>query len=181
MNPLLRYLDRNGILLCNANPELPALEDVGCSWSDVTELIDRQELFYCKAFKKRTTYLSAKAYYLLKEIRWKKPLTPAAQKIHDILEDGAAVDTAFLKAVSGLDAKGFREGFDLLLQNLYITALYNGKPLNENWSAFLYGTAEEWEERVPAPAPVENPGERLWEILGQTMTERQFKSLIGGR
>ena len=106
MNPLLRYLDRNGILLCNTNPELPALEDVGCSWSDVTELIDRQELFYCKAFKKRTTYLSAKAYYLLKEIRRKKPLTPAAQKIHDILEDGAAVDTAFLKAVSGLDAKG---------------------------------------------------------------------------
>lgn len=51
MNPLLRYLDRNGILLCNTNPELPALEDVGCSWSDVTELIDRQELFYCKAFK----------------------------------------------------------------------------------------------------------------------------------
>ena len=44
MNPLLRYLDRNGILLCNTNPELPALEDVGCSWSDVTELIDRQEL-----------------------------------------------------------------------------------------------------------------------------------------
>lgn len=180
MNPLLRYLDRNGILLCNANPELPALEDVGCSWSDVAELIDRQELFYCKAFKKRTTYLSTEAYYLLKEVRRKKPLTPAAQKIQAILGDGAAVDAACLKAVSGLDAKEFREGLDLLLQNLYITALYNGKPRNENWSAFLYGTAEEWEKRVPAPAPVENPGERLWEILGQTMTERQFKSLTGG-
>ena len=177
MNPLLQYLNTNGILLCNTNPELSALEDIGCGWSDVTELIDRQELFYCKTFKKRTTYLSKETYYLLKEVRQKKPLTPAAQKIYSMLEDGAAVETDFLKAVSGLDAKSYREGFDFLLQNLYITALRNGKPLNENWSAFLYGTAVEWEKRAPAPAPVENAGERLWEILSRTMTERQFRSL----
>ena len=181
MKNLLNYLQKYGILLCNANPELPALEDVGCTWGDVTALIDRQELFYCKVYKKRTTYLSREAYYLLKEIRQKKPLTPAAQKIYAILKDGAAVETDFLKAVSGLDVKSCREGFDLLLQNLSVTALHNGKPLHENWSAFLYGTAEEWEKHAPAPAPVENPGERLWEILSQTMTERQFKSLTGGR
>ena len=68
-----------------------------------------------------------------------------------------------------------------LLQNLYVTALHNGKPLNENWSAFLYGTSEEWEKRIPAPAPIENASERLWEILSQTMTERQFRSLTGRR
>ena len=48
MNRLRQYLNRNGILLCSANPELPALEDIGCGWSDVTELIDRQELFTAK-------------------------------------------------------------------------------------------------------------------------------------
>lgn len=181
MSRLLHYLNQNGILLCNTNPELPALEDIGCGWGDVTELIDRQELFYCKAFQKRTAYLSKEVYYLLKEVRQKKPLTPAAQKIYAILEDGAAVEASFLKAVSGLDPKSFRGGFDLLLQNLYITALRNGKPLNESWSTFLYGTAEEWEKRAPGPAPAENPGERLWEILSQTMTERQFKSLTGER
>lgn len=181
MSELLKYLQKYGILLCNANPELPALEDIGCTWGDVTALIDRQELFYCKTFKKRTTYLSRETYYLLKEIRQKKPLTSAAQRIYAILENGAAAETNFLKAVSGLDAKSYREGFDLLLQNLYITALYNGKPLNENWSAFLYGTAEEWEKHVSAAAPIENASERLWEILSQTMTERQFKSLTGGR
>ena len=58
MGRLLEYLENYGILLCNTNPELPALEDIGCTWGDVTALIDRQELFYCKAFKKRTTYLS---------------------------------------------------------------------------------------------------------------------------
>lgn len=181
MSQLLNYLQKYGILLCNANPDLPALEDIGCTWRDATELIDRQELFYCKAFRKRTTYLSKEAYYLLKEVRQKKPLTPAAQRIYAILEDGAAVETDFLKAVSGLDPKSYREGFDLLLQNLSITALHNGKPLNENWSTFLYGTAEEWEKRAPPPAPVENAGDRLWELLSQTMTERQFRSLAGRR
>lgn len=181
MNPLLRYLKKNGILLCNANPELPALDDVGCGWGDVAALIDRRELFYCKAFKKRTTYLSGEVYYLLKEIRRKKPLTPAAARIYSILEDGAEAGTDFLKAVSGLDPKSYREGFALLLQNLDVTALRNGKPLNENWSSFLYGTAEEWERRAPAPPPVENARERLWEILSRTMTERQFRALAGGR
>ncbi len=181
MGRLLEYLENYGILLCNTNPELPALEDIGCTWGDVTALIDRQELFYCKAFKKRTTYLSREAYHLLKKIRQKKQLTPAAQKIYSILEDGAAAETDFLKAVSSLDAKSYREGFDFLLQNLYVTALHNGKPLNENWSAFLYGTSEEWEKRIPAPAPIENASERLWEILSQTMTERQFRSLTGRR
>ena len=176
MGRLLEYLENYGILLCNTNPELPALEDIGCTWGDVTALIGRQELFTCKAFQKRTTYLSQEAYHLLKKIRQKKQLTPAAQKIYSILEDGAAVETDFLKAVSGLDAKSYREGFDLLLQNLYVTALHNG-----NWSAFLYGTSEEWEKRTPAPAPIENASERLWGILSQTMTERQFRSLTGRR
>ena len=78
MNPLQSYLGDNGILLCNRNPDLPALEDVGCTWQDVTELIDRHELFYSKAFRKRTTYLSPEAYYLLKAAKPQKPLIPPA-------------------------------------------------------------------------------------------------------
>lgn len=181
MSRLLHYLQKYGILLCNHNPDLPALEDIGCSWGDVTELIDRQELFYCKAFRKRTTYLSKETYYLLKEVRQKKPLTPAAQRIYAILEECPMAEADFLKTVSGLDAKSYREGFGFLLQNLYMTALHNGKPLNENWSTFLYGTAAEWERRAPAPILAGDAEKRLWEILSQTMTERQFKSLTGKR
>lgn len=181
MSRLLHYLQKYGILLCNRNPDLPALEDIGCSWGDVTELISSQALFYCKAFRKRTTYLSKETYYLLKEVRQKKPLTPAAQRIYAILEGCPLAEADFLKTVSGLDAKSYREGFNCLLQNLHITALHNGKPLNENWSAFLYGTAAEWERRAPASIPVGDAEKRLWEILSQTMTERQFKSLTGKR
>ena len=180
MNLLLKYLQKYGILLCNTNPDLRALEDIGCTWADVTALIDRQELFYCKAFRKRTTYLSKETYYLLKEVRQKKPLTPSAQRIYAILENGAEAETGFLKAVSGLDGKAYREGVDFLLQNLYVTALRNGKLLNESWSTFLYAAAE-WEKCAPAAVPIENASERLWEILSQTMTERQFRSLTGGR
>ena len=46
INPLQSYLEANGILLCNQSPDLPALEDVGCTWQDVTELIDQHKLFY---------------------------------------------------------------------------------------------------------------------------------------
>ena len=180
MNLLLKYLQKYGILLCNTNPDLPALEDIGCGWGDVTELIDRQELFYCKAFRKRTTYLSKETYYLLKEVRQKKPLTPSAQRIYAILENGAEAETGFLKAVSGLDGKAYREGVDFLLQNMYVTALRNGKLLNESWATFIYAAAE-WEKCAPAAVPIENASERLWEILSQTMTERQFRSLTGGR
>ena len=106
-----------------------------------------------------------------------KPLTPPAQRIYAILENGAEAETGFLKAVSGLDGKAYREGFDFLLQNMYVTALRNGKPLNESWSTFLYAAAAEWEKRAPGPPPAENAEARLWEILSRTMTERQFRSL----
>lgn len=49
MNPLERYLREYGLLLCNQNPELPALEDIGAGWQDVTALIDAHRLFYSKA------------------------------------------------------------------------------------------------------------------------------------
>lgn len=52
------YIDYAGILTCNVNPYLPSLSDIGCDWSDAVALIDSHDLFYCKAYRKRTTYLS---------------------------------------------------------------------------------------------------------------------------
>ena len=37
---LLKYLDYAGILTCNINPYLPALDDIGRTWNDVVGLID---------------------------------------------------------------------------------------------------------------------------------------------
>lgn len=178
MNRLLDYLETNGILLCNANPYLPALEDVGCAWQDVTELIDNQLLFYSKAYKKRTAYLSREVYYLLKAVKPQKPLTPTAETLYGLLEQIPTAETSFLKRVSALSAKEYSQGFDFLLQNLYITAVKNGMALNENWSAFYYGTATEWEKNSPDIYACADPLARLWEILSHTMTEKQFRAFI---
>lgn len=178
MNPLQSYLGDNGILLCNRNPDLPALEDVGCTWQDVTELIDRHELFYSKAFRKRTTYLSPEAYYLLKAAKPQKPLIPPAEHILSLLGNGSIAETAFLKQVCGLSSREYRDGFDFLLQNLYITAMANGTVLNESWSTFQYGTAQAWEELSPSPPQCGDAKVRLWELLRPTVPERCFRSLI---
>ena len=178
MNRLLDYLETNGILLCNANPYLPALEDVGCVWQDVTELIDRHLLFYSKAFQKRTAYLSQEVYYLLKAVRPQKPLTPAAETLYGLLKQVPMAETPFLKRVSALSAKKYSQGFDFLLQNLYITAVKNGTVLNENWSTFYYGTAEEWEKNSTNIFSCADPAARLWEILSHTMTEKQFHTFV---
>ena len=178
MSRLLDYLENNGILLCNANPYLPALEDVGCVWQDVTELIDNHLLFYSKAYQKRTAYLSREVYYLLKAVKPQKPLIPAAEALYGLLEQVPMAETSFLKRVSTLSAKEYSQGFDFLLQNLYITAVKNGTALNENWSTFYYGTAKEWEKNSANIYFCDDPVARLWDILSHTMTEKQFSTFI---
>ena len=178
MNRLFDYLETNGILLCNANPYLPSLEDVGCTWQDVTQLIDNHLLFYSKVFQKRTTYLSPEAYYLLKAVKPQKPLTSAAETLYTLLEQTPMAETSFLKRVSALPAKEYNQGFDFLLQNLYITAVKNGTARNENWSTFYYGTAAEWEKNSTNLYSCADPAARLWEIMSHTMTEKQFSTFI---
>ena len=178
MSRLLSYLQINGILLCNANPYLPALEDIRCSWNDMTELIDSHQLFYCKAFRKRTTYLSAEVYYLLKVVSTPKKMSENAKTIYRMLDGKPSGDTKFLKEAAGLPAKDFQAGFDFLLQNLYITALENGKQLHETWSSFYYGTAGQWEQYAPDVYDASDARERLREILSRTMQEKDIKWLI---
>lgn len=175
MNLLAEYLQVNGILLCNANPDLPALEDIGCSWQDATDLIQAHGLFYSKAFKKRTTYLSPEAYYLLKAVKGQKELTEPANRIYRILEENPVADTAFLKRAAGLSPKEYQRGFDSLLQNLYVTALQNGAQLNDNWSTFYYGTSSAWEQNSPNVYDCSCARDRLWEMVSSTMSEKQFQ------
>lgn len=177
-NRLQSYLWQNGILLCNQNPYLPALEDIGCTWRQVTELIDAHQLFYCKAFKKRTTYLSPEAYYLLKSLRRPRPMSPDAERIFALLRDQPPAETAFLKRMAELPAKRYGQAFDFLLQNLYVTALQNGTDLNPHWSTFLYGTAQAWEALTPPALSAADAEARLWELVGRTMQEKEYRSFI---
>lgn len=178
MGNLLAWLDKNGILLCNANPELPALEDIGCTWQDAMKLIDERRLFYCKTYKKRTTYLSVEAYYLLKALRPQKAMPASSQELYRLLTENPGADSAFLKSACGMESKEYRIGLDFLLQNLFVTALKSGRTLNENWSELLYVTAEEWERLAPAKPATDSAKARLWSLVGNVMTERQFMALL---
>ena len=91
MSRMLDWLEKNGVLLCNQNPELPALEDLGCTWREAMELVDAHQVFYCKAYKKRTTYLSQEAYYLLKAVKPSRPPPPSAQALLGVLAENPAV------------------------------------------------------------------------------------------
>ena len=179
MNRLLEYLTQYGILLCNANAHLPSLETIGCTWQNAAALIDSHQLFYCKAFQNRTTYLSAEVYYLLKAVKQKPPLTGPAETLYSVLQEAPGLDTAILKRTSGLSPKAYQAGFSFLLQNLYITALQNGKQLTDNWSTFYYGTAAEWERHCPNTFDPEDPLRRLQDILSRTMSDRLIQRLVG--
>ena len=178
---LLQYLNCFGILSCNVNPFLPALPDIGCAWEDVAALIDARELFYCKAWRGRTVYLSREAYRLMKACRAARPSTPEADRLYGMLSGGPPLGTDELKRLAGLDPKAYAKGFQRLLEDMRVTALKNGRPLNPSWSTFLYGTAEAWERLAgtePCGLRPEEARERLRALLGPTVPDREFARLV---
>ena len=178
MGDMQAWLDQNGILLCNQNADLPALDDIGCTWRDAMELIDAHRAFYSKAYKKRTAYLSPEAYRLIKTLRPQRPMTGPARELYSVIEGNPGADAAFLKSACAMESREYRAGMDFLLQNLYVTAIASGRELNESWSELLYCTAEEWERLAPYTAPAEDPEKRLLELTCGIMTEKQFRLLI---
>lgn len=175
---LSEYLTAMGILSCNRNPYLPSLENLGFTWGEMTVLLDKKELFYCKAYRKRTVYLSPRAYFLLRQCRQRPALTGEAAALYELLGQTGPIETVDLKRLARLDVKAFRRGFDFLLQNLYATALENGTVHNPNWSTFRYGTEQAWESVAAAQPPSADPEGELRELWGQTMTKQEISRLI---
>lgn len=180
MNTLQSYLDIHGLLACNDNLYLPSLADIGCTWADMTDLLDQHGLFYCKAYRKRTIYLSPRAYSLLKQCRKQRPMTEHAQLLYGLLETNPPMETTLLKRFAALPDKAFKAAFDFLLENLYVTAYANGTVRNPTWSTFLYSTAAAWEKAVPTQDPCNGSArEALWAIVSSTLSEKEFAKLVG--
>ncbi len=58
----------------------------------------------------------------------------------------------------------------------------NGEIINENWSTFIWGVAEEWEKDVRYVIPSNDDAEEhLRTILLNTMQETEVDKLIGRR
>ncbi len=183
-NRLLDYLEVHGILCCNYNPYLPCLFDIGCTWEDMTTLVDSHGLFLCKAFRKRTTYLSREVYYLLKRIRTQKALrTDTERAMLEAIQEYAPLDTVTLKRIMDIPAKEYSPAFDFLLENLYVTAIHNGDVLQSNWSTFLYGPAGMWERFVGPDSQydgitADEARERLRSRLSLSMTEKDIRKFL---
>lgn len=175
------YLDAMGILGCNVNPYLPSLDDIGCTWADAVELIDRKALFYCKCYRRRTVYLSQEVYGLLKACLPRRPMPEAAALLYALLEQAPGLESGALRERSLLGQTDFVKALDFLLSERYATALFNGTWLNPNWSTFRYGTAEAWEQEggVP-PVEVPDPVGRLRTILARSLPQEEITQFLRG-
>lgn len=175
---LKNYLDVVGILSCNVNPYLPALDDIGCTWADAVALIDAHQVFYCKCYRKRTIYLSPEVYYLLKACRVQRPMPEQAAVLYALLEQTPGLETGELRAKSLLGQVDFVKALDFLLEQRYVTAIANGTWLNPNWSTYRYGTARTWEGlAAQPPALPADPAARLEAILSRSLPEGEIGKL----
>ncbi len=170
------YIDENGILLCNVNDELPSLCGLGYNMENIIGLIELHQVFYCKVFKKRSTYLSVKAYQLLCRIKTGKELYPEAAAILDAVRKHPMADKDEVKQELQMDKKSFDKAFDFLLENLYITACA-GKRLNANWYSYLYCTAGQWRKEVNGLHFHGDPKEALWKLVRRNINEKDFAAL----
>lgn len=138
-------------------------------------LIEQKKVFYCKAYKKRSTYLSVMAYQYLNRCLSKKPLTVDAKKILDAMKGKSFVDKDELHIALAMEKKSFDRAFDFLLENLYVTAV-GGKKLNPNWYAYLYCTAEIWKHGVEGLHFNGDSRNALWKIVSKEMSGKDFKA-----
>lgn len=99
------YIDSHGILLCNENKDLPSLYGLRYNIENIIALIEQKKVFYCKAYKKRSTYLSIQAYQHLDRCLSKKPLTVDAKNIFDAMKSKPIVDKDELRITLAMDKK----------------------------------------------------------------------------
>lgn len=172
-NELADYIEDHGILLCNENEEMQSLCGLGYNMENIIGLIESHQVFYCKVYKKRSAYLSIKAYQLLSRIKTVKELSTDAEIIYNEIKKHDFIGKDDLKQMFHMEKKIFDKAFDFLLENLYITA-FSGKRINPNWYSYLYCTNDQWEKEVPGLHFNGNPKEALWKIVSGNMSEKDF-------
>lgn len=173
-----RYLAEFGILACGENSWLPCLDTLGFTWADAVALIDRQEVFVSKVWRRRTVYLSPEAYFLLKECRTRRAMSADAAGLYEILLE-VPMGSADLKRLVPLERRACDKALEFLMEECYVTALCNGVWKTPNWSSYIYGAAETWEALAPRAVPSVDPRAALTVILGRSMPEREVAKLLG--
>jgi len=171
---LKEYLAFAGIVCCNINPHLPALSDIGCKWQDMTQLMDEQGLFYCKAYRGRAVYLSIQVYFYIKALSKDIQLNEDCNRLLDVLRVIEPADADSIRKAALMDGRQFNKALHVLLVCRRITALKTGRIINPNWSTFAYCLADTWEKHIKAPEIPADPKSALQSILMRTMREEEY-------
>jgi hypothetical protein len=175
---LNNYLEMFGILLCNLNSHLPSIDQVGGNWNSIIALIEHREVFYCKVFRKRTTYLSKELYFLMKPHKQRKSsLENESRKILDFLYEYGPANTTTIKNFLFLSNKTFAMNFDVLLDEMLVTAIKKDKDINQNWSSFIWGTYEEWEKTTDYTRAQDD--DYMVELLLRSLSRKEIHKLMG--
>ena len=119
---LLELLDAKGLLLCNIHESIPSVSGLGFSMENIVGLMNKRQVFYSKAYKNQVTFLSVKVYQLLKRCFRGRNLTGPAEEIYNEILRSQIIDKSELRKQLDMDKREFEKHFDLLLQNLKVTA-----------------------------------------------------------
>lgn len=173
---LLDIINDYGFLLVNKHDYLPSLDELGFTMQNVIHLIEKNLVFYTKAFRKRPIYLSINAYQLLKRVKTKKPLSSVAQNILKEMNKYQLTDKEEIKRKLNLDSKTFNKAFDELLEQMLVTAC-GGRKNGVNWYNYLYCTSEQFNRFIDGLHFNGDAQDKLWEIVGKKMNIKDFKLL----
>ena len=88
-------------------------------------------------YKKRSTFLSSRAYRLLKRAR--AAYIPAGDEktVYDALKRRELLQKDELREATGLEKPPFEKAFYTLLENMLVTA-YSGRRIRHNWYSYVY-------------------------------------------
>lgn len=144
---LLEKLEENGFLLINENPHLPSVGGLGFDMADLIPLMERAEVFYCKAFGGQAICLTVRNYQLLRRCKPTPAWPDGAKQVYNAIAARESADKTEVRQALGMDAKAFDKLFNFLLQHLLITACA-GKRCARNWYSYRYCTADAFDRRV---------------------------------
>ena len=139
-------------------------------------LIERHKVFYCMVYKKRSTFLSSRAYRLLKRAR--AAYIPAGDEkpVYDALKRRELLQKDELREATGLEKPPFEKAFYTLLENMLVTA-YSGRRIRHNWYSYVYCTGEFWEKQSEGLHTNADPKEELLRLFHGTADEKSIRAL----
>lgn len=174
---LQNYMKNYGILTCNLNKYLPSIDDVGGNLNAIITLIEQREIFQCKVYRKRITYLSKELYYLLKPHKQHTDSLPYySKKIFKFLSEFGPANTTIIKNMLFLSNKTFSKYLSVLLQEMLVTVIKKNNTINQTWASFVWGTYTDWEKTTNYHRNQDD--DYLVELLSRSLSNKEINKLI---